>query len=129
MRIKPPGEAASPVTELGEANLAEAAEVEEAAALSPSERASGVSAVTATNHVSAGGATDALSEVARRLRAGEIDAREAVELLIDEVVERRSGRVLAERQALADELKRLLRRQTETDPYLAAKVRRLGNRS
>ena len=70
-----------------------------------------------------------MAEVARRLRAGEITAKQAVELLIDDVIARQVGRALADRQTLAAELKELLRRQMETDPYLASKVRRLGNRS
>jgi hypothetical protein len=70
-------------------------------------------------------ATDPVADVARRLRSGEIDARQAVELLIDDAVGRQIGRATADREALARELKDLLRRYTETDPYLASKVRRL----
>ena len=70
-----------------------------------------------------------IAYVAGRLRAGEMSAQQAVEMLIDDVVERQVGGVTAEHAAMATELKELLRRYSETDPYLASRVRRLGSRS
>lgn len=124
MRVKPPADgppAAAPVEGAPEAaatdgvgQVAGAGSAEGAQAVQPAESARGATAA------------DPVTEVARRLRAGEIAPREAVELLIDDAVARQVGRATADRQALAAELKELLRRYTETDPYLAAKVRRLG---
>lgn len=121
MRVKAPGapdDGPPPIPEVGEA-----APTGGAAPAAPVERAAAVDASAAAE------APDPIREIARRIRAGELSAGEAVELLIDEVVERRAGAVLGDRRALAEELKELLRHQVQSDPYLASRVRRLGNRS
>ena len=117
MRIKPPSGGAAPPTPVSPATSAsEVASTRSAAAASE---------VAPTSAVAGSGATEPVAEVARRLRAGELSAREAVELLIDDAVDRQIGRALEDRSELKRELKELLRRYTETDPYLAAKAKRL----
>lgn len=126
MRVKPPGAADDgppPIEEVGEA--------EPAAATTATGAVDRAQATTAAMRTGGSAPADAVTEIARRIKAGELSAGEAVELLIDEVVRQGPGAALGDRQALADELKDLLRRQLETDPYLASRVRRLGlgNRS
>ena len=123
MRVKPPGEGAPPggvdrAEEVGSTDAAPAA-----ATSSP------VSSIDAAAPASATSPTDPVGDVARRLRAGEISARDALELLIDDVIARQVGRAVGDKQALAADLKELLRHHAENDPYLASKMRRLGNRS
>lgn len=122
MRIKGPADSAPPpVDSVGEAR--------EATAPAPT---TAVQPGNAVGEISAAGAItphDVIAYVANRLRGGEMTPREAVELLIDDAVQRQVGGVTAEHAALANELKELLRRYTETDPYLASRVRRLGNRT
>jgi hypothetical protein len=107
--------------------------VDEAGSAAPADGARSVEGGAAAGRVEGAASIEAgadlVGEVARRLKGGEITAREAVELLIDDAVERQVGRVTIDRDQLADELRELLRRYTETDPYLAAKVRRLGSRT
>ena len=124
MRVKPPGapdDGPRPITEVDGANATEAT-----APAGAIDRAAAVGGVARTEGTRG---ADPIADIARRLKAGELSPAEAVELLIDDVVARQAGAVLGDRRALADELKDLLRRQTETDPYLASRVRRLGNRS
>ncbi|MSP61982.1 MAG: hypothetical protein EXR72_16955 [Myxococcales bacterium] len=118
MRVKPPGSGAPPVDETSGAT----GPTGPTGVGTPE----GAPAVAATSGAQATGTADAVAEVARKLRAGEITPREAVELLIDDAVSRQVGHATADRPALADELKDILRRYTETDPYLSSKVRRLG---
>ena len=122
MRIKGTSGDVPPVDEAGSAAPAEGARSVEGGA-----GAQRVGTVDGASSIESGG--DLIGEVSRRLKDGEITAREAVELLIDDAVERQVGRVTTDRDKLADELRELLRRYTETDPYLAAKVRRLGSRT
>jgi hypothetical protein len=71
------------------------------------------------------GALDPVARVAARLRAGEIGADEAVELLIDDAVERQLGKAIADKPELAQKLRDLLRQHAANDPHLAAHIRRL----
>jgi hypothetical protein len=80
-----------------------------------------VGAVSAT----APAATDAIAQVAAKLRAGEITVERAVELLIDDVIERQVGRATENAPELAQKLRELLGRFSENDPFLAARIRRL----
>jgi hypothetical protein len=133
MRVKGPGDGAPPISSpdpIGEADAAARTEAADAVdgvskvdAGAPVDRAAPVAATSSAK------AADPITEVARRLRAGEITAQQALDLIIDDVVERQVGRAVADRRALAAELRALLARQTEIDPYLASKMRRLGNRS
>lgn len=76
--------------------------------------------------ISAGGAL--LDEVAARLRAGELTPMQAVEILIDDALQRQLGPFTEAHTALAVELKLLLLEQARSDPYLTSKMKRLGNR-
>ena len=118
MRVKGPSGAAPPIDQTSAVDAPRAAEATTA-----------TTAVVATGAATAAQATDPTADpvrdVARRLRTGELSAREAVELLIDDAVERQLGLITADRRALAQQLKEVLRRYTETDPHLASKVRRL----
>ena len=118
MRVKGPSGAAPPIDQTSAVDAPSAAEATTA-----------TTAVVATGAATAAQATDPTADpvrdVARRLRTGELSAREAVELLIDDAVERQLGLITADRRALAQQLKEVLRRYTETDPHLASKVRRL----
>jgi hypothetical protein len=63
----------------------------------------------------------ALAEVSAKLRAGEITAAQAAELIIDAVVRDRIAT-----PELHDRLRGVLRRLLEEDPILAAKLRKLA---
>src|SRR5437763_13774554 len=65
---------------------------------------------------------DAVAAVASRLRAGEIDVQQAVELLIDDAIERQVGRAVEARQEIEGKLREMLREYTAEDPFLAGKV-------
>ncbi len=121
MRIKGPGGGAPPVDQASETTGPAAPTAPDGVAAP-----TGVSEVAPAAAPEAAGAADPVGDVARRLRDGEISPQQAVELLIDDAVERQVGGALADRREVARELKDLLRRYTESDPYLAAKVRRLG---
>ena len=123
MRVKAPGDGPPPIPAVDETAGTEAPD-----GIDGVERASGVARSARIAPTSQSGSIDVVAEVSRRLKAGEITASDAVELLIDDIVDRQAGAALADRRALAEELKSLLRKQTETDPYLASRVRRLGNR-
>ena len=69
-----------------------------------------------------------VDEVAARLRAGELTPIEAVEILIDDALQRQLGPFSEAHTALAAELKLLLLQQAQSDPYLSSKMKRLGNR-
>ena len=118
MRVKAPGDGPPPLPAIDATGAAEAAA-----------RADSVAEVAPLTGVRPTGAAEAdpIVEVARRLKAGEISAADAVALLIDEVVQRQTEPLGGDRRALADELKAILREQIENDPYLASRVRRLGN--
>jgi hypothetical protein len=115
MRVKPPSGGPSPVDQAREIGGPERA--------APPESSGAVAPAAPTGATSG---ADPVADVARRLRAGEISPREAVELLIDDAVERQVGGALADREGLAAELKDLLRRLSDSDPYLSAKVRRIS---
>ena len=71
---------------------------------------------------------DLLDEVTARLRAGELTPMQAVEILIDDALQRQLGPFSQAHTALAAELKLLLLEQAQSDPYLSSKLKRLGNR-
>jgi len=72
------------------------------------------------------GPSDELRAVTAELRAGKIDAVQAANRIIDDVVTRRIGSGLP--AAMQKELKNLLSELTSRDPALAAKIARLGKR-
>ena len=71
------------------------------------------------------GALDQVGQVAARLRAGEIDVDRAIELLIDDAVSRQLGGVTERARELEEQLRALLRGYAASDPFLAARIRRL----
>jgi hypothetical protein len=122
LRVKAPGDGAKPVDSTPDAPAAGAT-----GGVAGSQGANDVAPTGAVGGADATAPADVVGDVARRLRSGDLNPREAVELLIDDAVRRQVGKATADRESLASELKDLLRRYTETDPYLASKVRRLGN--
>jgi hypothetical protein len=130
-RIRPPGGAdgAPPVEPTD--RVGEVGEVGEVGDVDGVERVGGVDAVAPVDEVAPAGAVpvvDAVQAVAADLQAGRISLDQAVERLIDDAVSRQLGRALGtgpRAQALADELREVLRGYASNDPYLAAKIRRL----
>ena len=86
----------------------------------------GLTAVPEPPRSSPGG--DLVDEVAERLRTGELTPIQAVEILIDDALQRQLGPFSEVHTALASELKLLLLEQAKSDPYLSSKMKRLGNR-
>ena len=117
MRIKGPGEGPRPTDAVDEA--AELDGLEEAA---PAAGAS-VAPVGRTGGPGAAGGVDPIGEVAGRLRAGEITSDQALELLIDDAIQRQLGGAVP--KELEPRLREVLRNFATNDPYLAAKIRRL----
>jgi hypothetical protein len=74
-------------------------------------------------------AGDAMAEVvgrvAARLRSGELTVEQAVELLIDDAIERQVGRAVESAADLEPQLRDLLRSYASSDPFIAARIRRL----
>jgi hypothetical protein len=70
-------------------------------------------------------APDAVAEVAARLKAGELSVDQAVELLIDDVIARQVARAVDHARDFEPQLRDLLRSYASSDPFLAAKIRRL----
>jgi hypothetical protein len=79
----------------------------------------------AVSGASNSGALDQVGQVAARLRAGEIDVDRAIELLIDDAVARQIGAATERASDLERELRALLRGYAASDPFLAARIRRL----
>ena len=78
--------------------------------------------VTAPAPASGTGNIDPVSQVAAQLRAGEISIDQAVERLIDDAVHRHLSE---QARDLEPKLRELLRAYAESDPFLAARIRRL----
>jgi hypothetical protein len=116
-RIKGPTDGTTPIDEASAVDPTEAAE-------GPTETAptTGVNAPTAAR--SAG--LDALSEVATRLRAGQITVEQALELLIEDAIGRQVGMAVDENGAMEPRLREILREYAANDPFLVAKLRRLN---
>jgi hypothetical protein len=117
MRIKGPGEGARPPEAVDEA-----ANINAPDELAPAE-AGEVAAVGKAGATSGAAAADPVAAVAAQLRAGQIDVDRAVDLLIDDAVNRQLGHAVS--TSLAPELRKLLRDYAANDPMLAARIRRL----
>ncbi len=116
MRIKGPGPGDGPRPPDAVDEAGEVAGVDDAA---PADTGA-VSRVGGT-----GGPTgsDPIAEVAARLRAGEISADEALELIIDDTIQRQMGGAVP--KDLEPKLREVLRDYATNDPFLAAKIRKL----
>lgn len=68
---------------------------------------------------------DPISQVAAELRAGRITIDQAVDRLIDDAIARHVGAAASERPGLADKLREALHAFAGSDPFLAAKTRRI----
>jgi len=68
------------------------------------------------------GNVDPVAQVAAQLRAGEITVDQAVEKLIDDAISRQLS---DSARQLEPKLRELLRSYAESDPFLAARIRRL----
>ncbi len=113
MRIKGPGDGPRPPDAVDEAAPVEG--VDEAA---PAE----TGAVARVGGTGGPTGTDPIAQVAARLRAGEISADEALELIIDDTIARQMGAVGKD---LEPKLREVLRDYAANDPFLAAKIRKL----
>jgi hypothetical protein len=112
MRIKGPGDgprAPDAVDEAGEVEAADAA--------------AATDAVSAVGGPSGPGGADPIGEIAARFRAGDITSQEAVDLLIDDAIQRQMGGVVP--KDMEARLREVLREHAANYPYLAAKIRRL----
>jgi hypothetical protein len=116
MRVKGPGNGAGPVDQTGPVDRSEGVD-EVAPAEAPLVEPAAPAAAT--------GPPDAIAEVAARLRAGEITVDQAVEQLIDDAIERQVGQAVERAHELEPELRELLRTYVATDPFIAARIRRL----
>lgn len=65
------------------------------------------------------------SDISAKLRAGEVNAAEAVEMLIEAVVRQKVGEAVP---AMRERLRAAIRRYLEADPVLADKIRQLDRR-
>lgn len=116
MRIKGPGsqDGPRPADEVDDA-----APVDEAAGA----ESGALERVGETGGPGGPGGVDPIAEVAARLRAGEISSDEALELLIDDTITRQLGGVVT--KELEPKLREVLRDYAASDPFLAAKIRKL----
>lgn len=114
MRIKGPGDGPRPPDAVDEA-----APVDAVDETGPAE----TGAVSRVGGPGGPDSSDPIGRIAARLRAGEIDADEALELLIDDAVGRQLG--AAASKDLEGKLREVLRDYAANDPYLAARIRRL----
>ena len=115
-RVKGPGDGPPPASPVDESR-----EIDGVDKVAPTE----VAPVASTQRAAKSGATDPIGQVAARLRAGEIDVDKAVELLIDDAIRRQVGRASVGGKELEKQLRELLRSYASSDPFLAAKIRRL----
>jgi hypothetical protein len=115
MKVKGPTNGAPPVDR-----------VDEVAPLSESEGATGAAEVSAPAPATGAGSLDPVAQVAAQLRAGEISVDQAVDRLIDDAISRQLGhQAPADLAKLEPKLRELLRSYAESDPFLAARIRRL----
>ena len=114
MRIKGPGDGPRPPDAVDEAGAVEG--VDEAA---PAE----TGAVARVGGTGGPTGSDPVAQVAARLRAGEISADEALEMLIEDTIQRQMGGTVS--KDLEPKLREVLRDYAANDPFLAAKIRKL----
>ncbi|MCU1282176.1 MAG: hypothetical protein JWM53_5722 [bacterium] len=117
MRIKGPGDGPRPPDAVDEAAPVDG--VDEAA---PSETGA-VGRVGGTGGPTGPGGIDPIALIAQRLRAGELSSDEALELIIDDTIERQLGGAVP--KDLEPKLREVLRDYATNDPFLAAKIRKL----
>ena len=111
MRIKGPGDGPRPTQGVDEAAPVEGVDESAPAETGAVGRVGGTGGPTGT---------DAIAQVAARLRAGDIGVDEAVELLIDDAVAKGGGS-----KDLEPKLREVLREYASSDPFLSSKIRRL----
>jgi hypothetical protein len=114
MRIKGPGDGVRPPDAVDEAG-----EVEGVDDTAPAE----TGAVARVGGTGGPTGSDPIAQVAARLRAGEISADEALELIIDDTIDRQLGGAVP--KDLEPKLREVLRQYATSDPFLAAKIRKL----
>ena len=114
MRIKGPGDGPRPPDAVDEAAPVEG--VDEAALAE-------TGAVSRVGGPGGPSGSDPVGQVAARLRAGEITKDEALELLIDDTIQRQMGGAVP--KDLEPKLREVLRDYAANDPFLAAKIRKL----
>jgi hypothetical protein len=129
MRIKGPGNGAPPVD--GPESVDPTDEVKLVGETEATAASTEVSGPAAVGQTGAAGSVDAVGQVAAQLRAGEITVDQAVERLIDDAIRRQLGSGDWQLQNgdrardLEPRLRELLRSYAESDPFLAARIRKL----
>ena len=118
MRIKGPGDGVRPPDAVDEAGQVEG--VDDTA---PAETGA-VARVGGTGGTGGPTGSDPIAAVAARLRAGEISADEALELIIDDTIDRQLGGAVP-KDFFEPKLREVLRQYATSDPFLAAKLRKL----
>jgi hypothetical protein len=117
MKVKGPTNGAPPVDGVGAPD-----EIDEVQGLGEAAGSAPVGETAAVGSTAAAGAVDAIAEVAGQLRSGKITVDQAVERLIDDTISRQLG---PGKDDLEPKLRELLRSYAESDPFLAARIRRL----
>ncbi len=114
MRIKGPGDGPRAPDAVDEAGEIEAPDAATPAA---------TDAVSSVGGTSGSGGADPINEIAARFRSGEISTEQAVDLLIEDAIQRQLGGVVP--KDVEARLREVLREHAANYPYLAAKIRRL----
>ena len=114
MRIKGPGDGVRPPDAVDEAGEVEGVDESAPAETGAVARVGGTGGPTGS---------DPIAQVAARLRAGEITADQALELIIDDTIRRQLGGAVS--KDLEPKLREVLRDYATSDPFLAAKIRKL----
>src|SRR6201986_395001 len=114
MRLKGPGDGVRPPDAVDEAGEVEGVDDTAPAETGAVARVGGTGRPTGSDPIAAGAA---------RLRAGEISADQALELIIDDTIDRQLGGAVP--KELEPKLREVLRQYATSDPFLAAKIRKL----
>jgi hypothetical protein len=112
MRIKGPGDGPRPTDAVDEAGEVEA-----------TDGAASADAVSSVGGTSGPGGNDPISQIAARFRNGELTSEQAVDLLIEDAIQRQLGGTVP--KDMEAKLREVLREHATSYPYLAAKIRRL----
>jgi hypothetical protein len=102
--------------------------VDPTAAVDALEGVEATASVQALDSAKAVRGSDAVSEVAALLRAGQLTVDQAVDRLIDDAVNKQVGRAIEPGSEVEARLRRVLRDYAGADPLISAKISRLHGR-